>query len=115
MKIKLDENLPYCLKELLSDIGHDVDTVLSENLGGQSDTEIWYAAQREQRFLITQNIDFSDLKWFKPGTHYGILLLRLRDCGRDALFQNILTIFRNELVEEWVRCFEVASAKNLHQ
>ena len=34
MKIKLVENLPYRLEEPLSDMGHDVDSVLSENLGG---------------------------------------------------------------------------------
>jgi hypothetical protein len=40
-----------------------------EWLAGQSDPNIWKAAQREQRFLITQDLDFSDAGHFVPGAH----------------------------------------------
>ena len=33
MKIKLDENMPLSLVSALTDLGHDVETVHSENLG----------------------------------------------------------------------------------
>jgi predicted nuclease of predicted toxin-antitoxin system len=36
------------------------------------------AAQRDRRFLITQNLDFPDPKRFAPEIHCGILLMRLR-------------------------------------
>jgi len=45
---------------------------LNENLGGCSDREIWEASLREARFLITQDLDFSDVRQFRPGTHQGI-------------------------------------------
>jgi predicted nuclease of predicted toxin-antitoxin system len=41
------------------------------------DEEIWAAAQKESRFLITQDLDFSDERKFSPGSHCGLLLLRL--------------------------------------
>jgi hypothetical protein len=41
--------------------GHDVHTPDDENLGGADDDAIWEAAQREQRFIITQDLDFSDM------------------------------------------------------
>jgi Domain of unknown function (DUF5615) len=58
MKIKLDENLPLRLATLLNDLGHDVRTFHDELLIGHPDKDIWKAAQRESRFLITQDLDF---------------------------------------------------------
>ena len=77
MKIKLDENLPLRLSTLLSGLGHDAHTVHDERLAGRPDNEIWQAAQTESRFLITQDMDFSDLRKFAPGSHHGILLFAL--------------------------------------
>jgi predicted nuclease of predicted toxin-antitoxin system len=71
MKIKLDEDLPLRLASLLEEIGHDVHTVRDEGLAGHADAEIWEAAQKESRFLITQDLDFSDLRKFGPGAHCG--------------------------------------------
>lgn len=61
MRIKLDENLPISLAPLLKTLGHDVSTVDDEGLRGKPDFDIWQAAQSEARFLITQDLDFSDL------------------------------------------------------
>jgi predicted nuclease of predicted toxin-antitoxin system len=53
MRIKLDENLPARLKEILSNLNHDVHTTADENLTDASDDKVWTAAQKEERFLIT--------------------------------------------------------------
>jgi predicted nuclease of predicted toxin-antitoxin system len=58
MKIKLDENLPLRLAGFLKELSHDVQTVHDERLMGHADHEIWEAAQRESRFLITQEFGF---------------------------------------------------------
>lgn len=84
MKIKLDENLPFGLATILKDLGHDVDTVNDERLIGHVDEDIWDAAQKESRFLITQDLDFSDSRRFAPGSHHGILLIRLRSPNRET-------------------------------
>jgi len=54
MKIKLDENLPIRLMSMLKSLGHGVRTVGEEDLTGRADFEIWEAAQKEDRFLITR-------------------------------------------------------------
>ncbi len=89
MKIKLDENLPSALSELLSVLGHDVDTVVEECIAGKHDDVVWEAAQRSGRLLVTQNLDFSDIRRFRPGTHCGIVLVRLRVPSRAALVERI--------------------------
>ena len=58
MRIKRDENLPRRLAPRLRDLGHDVHTPDDEGLRGAEDGSIWEATQREQRFLITQDLDF---------------------------------------------------------
>ena len=109
MKIKLDENLPLALATLLMDFGHDVDTSQDEGLAGHPDDEIWEAAQRESRFLITQDLDFSDLRRFPRGTHSGFLLLRLDSRSQDALVRHVEKIFRQENTAEWSGCLVVAT------
>jgi predicted nuclease of predicted toxin-antitoxin system len=113
MRIKLDENLPTKLAPLLGALGHNVDTVPEERLQGRDDSAIWLAAQGAGRFLVTQDLDFSDIRQFRPGTHHGILLVRLRTPGRAALTARLSSIFQGENVESWSRCFVVATDRKI--
>ncbi len=105
MKIKLNENLPARLAGILTQLGHETDTVAQEGLTGRDDGHVWEAAQKADRFLMTQDLDFSDLRRFAPGTHAGLLLLRLREPGRNALIRRVQTIFKTEEVGRWKGCF----------
>lgn len=105
MKLKLDENLPESLVEALSELGHDVDNVRGEALTGYDDNDVWRAAQQAERVLITQDMDFSDIRQFAPGTHCGLILVRLRSPGRSALSRRLREIFASETVTTWARSF----------
>lgn len=109
MKIKLDENLPERLVPELAALGHDVDTVRAEHLTGRPDNEIWQAAQSVDRFLITQDLDFSDVRRYAPGTHGGLLLVRLAQPSRDALVARVVLLFATEPVNQWIGCLVVAT------
>jgi predicted nuclease of predicted toxin-antitoxin system len=113
MKIKLDENVPSLLAVPLSALGHDVDTVADEDLTGEIDEVVWKAAQAEGRFWITQDMDFSDVRMFAPGTHCGILLIRLDDTKFEVVTAFVMRIFQEEPVEDWAGCFVVASDTKL--
>ena len=78
MRLKLDENLPLQIAVEIRARKHDIETVAEEGLTGRSDADIWQAAQREGRILVTQDLDFSDTRKFQPGTHHGIVLIRLQ-------------------------------------
>lgn len=99
MNIKLDENLPRTLCAALAHLGYDVHSVFEEQLTGSPDADIWNAAQQERRFLITQDLDFSDTRKFIPGRHHGILLIRLSNPSRSNLIFRLRQIFENENVE----------------
>jgi predicted nuclease of predicted toxin-antitoxin system len=111
MKIKLDENLPARLAAVLENLGHDVDTIADENLSGKSDGEVWDATQQETRFLITQDLDFSDVRRFAPGTHCGILLVRLHSPDRQSLILRVAEIFKDKDASDWEGCFVVATER----
>jgi len=105
MNIKLDENLPTRLVGILQGHGHDVDTVPGEGLSGRPDESIWRAACAAGRFLITQDLDFSDTRQFAPGTHAGLLLVRLREPGANALLKVIGSVAPE--IGGWGGCFVV--------
>jgi hypothetical protein len=105
MRLKLDENLPESLLATLVALSHQVDNVRSEGLSGRPDGDVWQEAQKAQRFLITQDLDFSDIRRFSPGKHHGLMLVRLRMPGRLALAGRIGDVFRDEAAESWARCF----------
>ena len=113
MKLKLAENLPESLATELAGIGQDVDTVRQEGLAGRSDANVWSATQAAGRFLVTQDLDFSDARTFRPGTQHGLLLIRLPEAGRLALTRRVAEVFRREDVESWKGCFVVLSGHKL--
>lgn len=111
MKIKLDENLPARLSGILAARGHDVHTVPEENLSGRPDADIWRATCEEGRFLITQDLDFSDARRYAPGTHAGLLLLRLREPGAQALVEAVASIA--DEIATWQACFVVQTENKI--
>jgi predicted nuclease of predicted toxin-antitoxin system len=113
VKVKIDENLPAEIGYTLSDFGHDVDTVLNEHLGGASDDQVWQATQATGRILVTQDLDFSDVRKFSPGSHSSLILVRLRDPDRRALIHRLTEVFRTEDVSGWNRCFVVISDRKV--
>lgn len=79
MKIKVDENLPYSVAELLRDRGFEADTVKEEGLGGTSDPQLLEVTTAEERMILTLDRGFGDIRAYPPGTHAGIVVLRLED------------------------------------
>ncbi len=113
MRIKLDENLPAGLSQELSRLGHDVHTSPGEGLTGRSDDAVWSAAQQERRFFLTQDMDFSDVRRFAPGTHHGLMLVRLRHPTRRILIERVRVVFGSEDVAAWAHCFVVVTERKV--
>jgi predicted nuclease of predicted toxin-antitoxin system len=79
MRLKADENLPQSVVKLLRDAGHDVHTMVDENLSGSTDAILLSAATRENRALITLDKDSADIRAYPPSDYSGIVVLRARD------------------------------------
>jgi len=109
MRIKLDENVAHSAAIRLAALGHDVHTVLGENLSGRPDSAVWEAAQAEERFLVTQDLDFSDARRFTSGLHAGVLLIRLPDAAQWRVADYLAAWFSAPDSDTWERCFVVAT------
>jgi len=113
VNVKLDENLPDRLVSTLAELGHEVDTVYVERLNGRIDADVWKGTQSSKRFFITQDLDFSDMRRYAPGTHAGLLLVRLAQPGRNALLERVSQVFKTEKVEDWTGCLVVVTDRKV--
>lgn len=113
MKFKLDECIPAEIARHIAAKGYDVCTVHQEQLKGAPDAEVWKAAQKEGRFLITTDLDFSDKRRYKPGTHYGILLIRLSQEGQTTITEFVHWLLDRYNPETWDSALVVATDHKL--
>jgi len=84
VKFKLDENLPVSSAAILTTAGHDVDTVIAEGLVGVPDQDVVAVATTTGRILITLDRGLGDIRAYPPGSHAGIVVLRLTDQSATA-------------------------------
>ncbi|MBI5789539.1 MAG: DUF5615 family PIN-like protein [Candidatus Schekmanbacteria bacterium] len=92
MPFKLDENMPGDLGIYLKTAGFEVDTVQDEGLSGQDDEIILAGAINERRVLLTFDTDFCNIQKYKPETHSGIVVFRLKDSRWSSLSLRIKQI-----------------------
>ena len=102
MKVKLDENLPVSAASIFAEAGHDVDTVEDEGLAGCDDPTVARAATDEQRLVVTLDRGFGDVQRYPPGSHAGILVLRVDDQSAASIRHALNTVVA--ATELWARC-----------
>jgi predicted nuclease of predicted toxin-antitoxin system len=107
MKFKLDENLPVEASILLREAGHDTLTVLDQKMGGKADEQVIQICAREQRALITLDLDFADIKSYPPSKYHGIFVLRIRRQSRSKVLEvisKLIPLLPSEPIEKqlWI-------------
>jgi predicted nuclease of predicted toxin-antitoxin system len=87
LKLKIDENLGTRTADVFRAAGHDVATVAEQSLQAADDAEIFAVCAREQRALVTLDLDFANPLRFAPAASAGIAVLRVPDLpsGRDLV------------------------------
>ena len=108
MRIKLDENLGRPHVALLERHEYEADRVFDQGLSGIEDTGLWARVRRDDHFLITLDLGFSDVRRYRPGTHPGILLLRPRRKGRSAVSHVLRRVLTERRLETLAGCLAVA-------
>lgn len=77
MRFLLDQNLRVQTKRFLQQLGHDVIDTRDLELERATDQEIMDVARSQNRIVITYNSDFADIRDFPPGSHPGVIRLRI--------------------------------------
>ena len=98
MKFKLDENLGGLAARVLIDAGFDVATVPDQELESASDGVVIDRCVREERCLITMDVEFGNPLRFPPHEYRGIVLLRLPARVTGELILDTIRTFRDALL-----------------
>jgi predicted nuclease of predicted toxin-antitoxin system len=85
MKFKIDENLPSEFADVLRSANHDAVTVLEQKLGGSIDEDIFAACRREDRTLLSLDLDFSDIRLYPPANSPGTIVFRIQPQDKNYL------------------------------
>jgi len=78
MKFKIDENLPVEFADMLNMAGYKSMTVAQQNLQGKTDSEVTAKCLKENRILVTSDLDFADIKLYPPKNYPGFIVLRVK-------------------------------------
>jgi predicted nuclease of predicted toxin-antitoxin system len=108
MLLKLDENLGRSHVQLLRNAGYEADRVHDEGMSGWTDPRIWVRVCKEGRFFITLDLDFADIRAYKPGSHPGILLLRSQSRSSSGVLQVLKRVLDERRLDSLVGCLAVA-------
>lgn len=62
---------------------------------------------------MTPDMGFADVRKYAPGTHAGLLLLRLGNLSRTELVERVLQVIRLNPLEDLTGCFVVATTQQV--
>ncbi|MBI4506944.1 MAG: DUF5615 family PIN-like protein [Chloroflexi bacterium] len=107
MKFKIDENLPVELAELLRAAGYDALTVHEEALRGAHGDSLVEVCRREERILVTLDLDFASIAAYPPEAHPGFIVLRPHRQDKPrliSLLQRVVPLLAAESAEHrlWI-------------
>lgn len=107
MRIKLDENLPARAGAALASAGHDVDSVEDEGLSGADDPTVSEAAKADDRLIITLDRGFGDIQRYPPGSHAGILVLRVDDQSAASIVDTLTQLVDSTDLVDLSQCVAI--------
>jgi len=113
MRVKVDEDLPRAAVGMLRNRGYEAVSVLEQSMGGWKDPALWQAVQAEQRFLITADKGFADIRLYAPGTHAGILLLRPSQDGIRPILELLERVLASYDLEALVKTVTVVTPRGI--
>ena len=89
MRLLLDANIAPVVAERLRAAGHDAVHLRELGLARLRDEDVMGLADREQRIVITQDLDFARLAAELDAVPVSVVILRLRTPTADQVFNRV--------------------------
>jgi predicted nuclease of predicted toxin-antitoxin system len=113
MFIKVDDDLPKLAVQMLHDRGYEAASVLEQGMGGTKDPPLWRAVHSERRFLVTADKGFADIRFYPPGTHAGVLLLRPDQNGIRPVMELLERVLANYALDDLTETITVVTPRSV--
>jgi predicted nuclease of predicted toxin-antitoxin system len=113
LRVKVDEDLPVDVAQLVKDAGQDAASVLEQGMGGYKDPPLWQAIQKERRFLVTADKGFGDIRLYPPGTHAGVLVLRPDEDGVRPVIELMRQVLAQYKLDDLTETIAVATPRGI--
>ncbi len=98
MKIVVDENIPARTVRALRRLGHDVIDIRGTSDEGITDDALWGRVLGQRAVLVTTDKAFVR---HRDETHYGILIVRLRQPNRIKIDERVLQAVQRFKEDQW--------------
>ena len=89
MRFLLDENFPFSAVAFLRELGHEAYTLMDTCGRGAPDEKVFASAQAIGAILLTSDRDFFHTIPHLHPRHCGIVVIALRQPGRDAILSRL--------------------------
>ena len=93
MKFLTDENIYKKVVEFLRKLGHEVEDTKELGFFGITDEKLLELAINEKRILITQDVDFADIR-FLPRKNPGIIVIRIKPNTGEKIIKALEYLLR---------------------
>ena len=107
--MKVDEDLPDEVASIFSAAGYETVTVHAQGWSGVVDEDLCIRVQAEERWLITADLEFGDIRKYVPGSYIGILLIRPETESRRRYLELAAHAARSLRLEDVPSCLIVVT------
>ncbi|HEY5869434.1 MAG TPA: DUF5615 family PIN-like protein [Candidatus Tectomicrobia bacterium] len=112
-QVKVDEDLPDAVARLFIAAGYPATTVRAQGWSGLQDAPLWARIQAEERWLVTADKGFGDVRTYVPGTYVGVILLRAALESRRRYLELAEATVRSVRLEDLTGCLVVVTPRGI--
>jgi len=97
MRILADENIPLSVVKALKEEGHDIVTLYDLGKTGITDESVVDVAEREDRIILTLDLDFGHIYYFTKRGLVNIIVVRSKMPISENITKLLLKFFKSKI------------------